>query len=362
MSKLVDLEVLQHDIERIRKTRIRQFILVSIALFSLLSVVNFAGRQTSILFVMLGAILVLSYALGELRRNNIGRASHIVLWVILITITYSMWEGSGVRSAAAIGYPGAPLFALIMTGVRSFWVVYAGMLIFMTVLTWASLNGWREPTEQTRGYLTLIDYAAVLSAVTFVVRVLASDLLRLSGRLHLQMADVKHLADHDTLTGLPNRGMAGHFFEQMLSQSQRDGRKVALVFVDIDNFKIVNDTHGHHVGDELLQHLSDVINGQLRKSDRLVRIAGDEFLILLPGIDKSPDIGPILQKIGLQASQPVVLDGIELTPTLSMGVALAPDHGTSFRELMALADSAMYQAKAAGRNCYQLYQPAAAQS
>lgn len=362
MSKLDDLEVLQHDIERIRKTRIRQFILVAIALFSLLSVVNIAGRQTSILFVMLGAILVLSYALRELRQNHIGRASHIVLWVILISITYSMWEGSGIRSAAVIGYPGALLFALIMTGVRSFWVVYAGMLIFMTALTWASLNGWREPTEQTRGYLTLIDYAAVLSAVTFVVRVLASDLLRLSGRLHLQMADVKHLADHDTLTGLPNRGMAGHFFGQMFSQSQRDDSKVALVFVDIDNFKMVNDTHGHHVGDELLKHLSDVINGQLRKSDRLVRIAGDEFLILLPGIDNNQDIGPILQKIGQQASLPVTIDAIELIPTLSMGVAVAPDHGTTFRELMARADSAMYQAKAAGRNCYRLYQPAAAQS
>ena len=167
----------------------------------------------------------------------------------------------------------------------------------------------------------------------------------------------EHLANHDNLTGLPNRRMAELYFDELMTSSAQEDTGVGLVFVDIDNFKIINDSHGHHLGDALLRHLGQTINGQLRKSDRLVRIAGDEFLILLPGIVKGQDIEFILDKIYQAVSSPVTLHSETLVPAVSMGVAMAPRHGENFRELLTKADHAMYQAKAAGRNQYQFFRP-----
>ncbi len=125
----------------------------------------------------------------------------------------------------------------------------------------------------------------------------------------------------------------------------------------MDNFKTFNDSHGHDLGDELLRHLGNTISGQLRKSDRLVRIAGDEFLILLSGISKGKDVELILDKVRSAVARPVTIHSETVIPALSMGISLAPEHGENFRELVTMADHAMYQAKAAGRNQYQFFRP-----
>jgi diguanylate cyclase len=141
----------------------------------------------------------------------------------------------------------------------------------------------------------------------------------------------------------------------MLRVSKKEKTSVALVFVDVDNFKIINDSHGHQHGDDLLKYLGETISGQLRRSDRLVRIAGDEFLILLPGIGDAINVESILDKINQTVQNPVTIDGETLIPALSMGVALAPAHGEDFRSLMTRADKAMYKAKANGRKQYCFY-------
>lgn len=190
-------------------------------------------------------------------------------------------------------------------------------------------------------------------------------MVMLLAALHIQMDDAtqsklkaEHLANHDNLTGLPNRRMAEHYFQELLHTSRQEDAGVGLVFVDVDNFKTFNDSHGHDLGDELLRHLGRAISAQLRKSDRLVRIAGDEFLITLSGISKGKDVELIQEKIRGAVAQPVTLRSETLVPALSMGIALAPDHGEDFRDLVTKADHAMYQAKAAGRNRYLFFRPA----
>ncbi|MEC8859340.1 MAG: GGDEF domain-containing protein [Pseudomonadota bacterium] len=266
-----------------------------------------------------------------------------------------------------IAYPAVLLLAMVMVGTRSFYVISASMFLFIVILSVATMNGWRPGTEVTRGYLTMIDHLVVLAGSTFLIRVLASDLLLLLERLRQELVVVEqsklaaeHLANHDNLTGLPNRRMAEQLFNDVLEQSLADESTLAFVFLDIDNFKQINDSLGHARGDALLQHLTKTISEQLRRSDKLIRIAGDEFLILIGGLHEGANVEPVLNKIVNAVATPVGLDGVSITPSISMGVTLAPEHGTDFASLLHHADVAMYQAKAAGRGRYEFYRPALA--
>jgi len=352
-------------IQQIRNKRIGQTIVVLLVSISALSLVNLFDTQSVVVPALLFTIVFLLLALVMLRRGHAQGAAALTVFVLFVCVAQAMWGGAGLRSSALMAYPAVLLFAMIMIGKRTFYTALVLMLVYMVVLLIANNNGWRQGLEDATGYRWLWDYAIILIASAFIIRVLSSDLLALLDALHLRMDDAtqsrlkaEHLASHDNLTGLPNRGMAEPYFLELLTLSEQEGSGVGVVFVDVDNFKFINDSHGHHVGDELLRHLGKTIGSQLRKSDRLVRIAGDEFLILLPGISKGQDVEYILKKIYHAVSSPVTLHNATLTPAVSMGVALAPQHGQDFKDLLAKADLAMYQAKAAGRNQYQFFRPA----
>jgi diguanylate cyclase (GGDEF)-like protein len=366
MNKPLYLMRLRQDIDDIRNKRTQQFVIVAILMLSLLAVINALTQQSAILYTQVACISVLSMSLFMLRKGFTQAGAYFVVLILVLVISQAMWTGSGLRSSAVLGLPGVLLLCLIMVNKRIFYILWALMVAYMFVLSWATINGYREGTEQIQGYYTLVDYVLIFSTVTFVIRVLGTDLLNLLGRLRMEMHDVneskleaEHLANHDNLTGLPNRRMAEHYFVEMLENSKKEKAGVALVFVDVDNFKFINDSHGHQHGDDLLKHLGDTISGELRRSDRLVRIAGDEFLILLPGVDKERDVENILDKINQSVHKPVTIDGETLFPALSMGIALAPAQGEDFRKLMICADKAMYKAKADGRNRYYFYSASA---
>lgn len=367
ISQPEPLQQLRHTdpIQQIRNKRIGQGILVMLLAISTLSLVTFLDGQRVVVTMLLFAILFLMLSLLLLRQGHAQKAAALTVLVMFICIAQAMWGGAGLRSSALTGYPAVLLFAMIMIGKRTFYFALAAMLGYMVFLIFATQSGWRIGDEEPMGYRWLGDYGVILIAAAFIIRVLASDLLALLDALHIQMNDAtqsrlhaEHLANHDNLTGLPNRRMAEQYFQELLQTSRQENAGVGLVFVDVDNFKNFNDSHGHDMGDELLRHLGRTIAAQLRKSDRLVRIAGDEFLIMLSGISKGKDVELILEKIRRAVAHPVTLQNETLVPALSMGIALAPDHGEDFRDLVTKADHAMYQAKAAGRNQYQFFRPA----
>lgn len=352
-------------IQQIRNKRIGQGIMVMLLAVSALSLVNFFDNQSVVVLTLLFTIVFLLLSMILLRTGHPQAAAALTVFVMFVCVAQAMWGGAGLRSSALTGYPAVLLFAMIMLGKRTFYLALIAMLIYMVALLYATNNGWRTGLEDATEYRWLGDYGVILLAAAFIIRVLAADLLALLDALHAQMDDVtqsklraEHLANHDNLTGLPNRRVAEAYFQELLTSSQQEETGVGLVFVDVDNFKAINDTHGHHLGDALLRHLGQTIGSQLRKSDRLVRIAGDEFLILLPGIAKGNDVEYLLDKIHQAVSSPVTLHSETLVPAVSMGVALAPQHGKEFHDLLTKADSAMYRAKAAGRSQYQFFQPA----
>ncbi|MHB1565164.1 MAG: diguanylate cyclase domain-containing protein [Acidiferrobacter sp.] len=168
-------------------------------------------------------------------------------------------------------------------------------------------------------------------------------------------AVMHRLAKTDHLTGLLNRSALEERVQTALSRSQSDDTLCALIFLDIDRFKAVNDTFGHAVGDIILKEIGTRLTQDIRVTDCVARLGGDEFVILLTGISTRTMIGPWTNHLMKLLSQPIVTDSATLSVTGSIGIALAPDHATDLEGLLQKADIAMYEAKRAGANCWQIY-------
>ena len=165
---------------------------------------------------------------------------------------------------------------------------------------------------------------------------------------------LEHAALYDPLTELPNRRLFHDRLQTAMLQSRRDRSCLALLYLDLDRFKEVNDRFGHLIGDLLLQEVARRIKGCVRESDTVGRIGGDEFLILLPGIQVPQDAQVVAETLRTMLAKPYVLDGYELETCPSIGIAFYPEHGEDYRQLMRCADEAMYSAKRSGGNRLQV--------
>jgi diguanylate cyclase (GGDEF)-like protein/PAS domain S-box-containing protein len=172
---------------------------------------------------------------------------------------------------------------------------------------------------------------------------------------------MKELVYRDPLTGLPNRRLFEDRLAIALAQAHRYRHRLAVIFVDLDRFKQVNDTLGHAAGDELLRGVAQRLTSCVREGDTVARLAGDEFTLLLPGIHYAEDVATISRKLTDALRQPFPIDGHDVRVTSSGGVALYPEDGENEEMLLRSADTAMYRAKERGRDNFQLFSPAMAE-
>ena len=168
---------------------------------------------------------------------------------------------------------------------------------------------------------------------------------------------LQFVVSHDPLTGLPNRTIFAQRLGQALAQAARYGHKVALLFVDLDGFKVVNDTAGHEAGDRVLREVAERFRESLREGDTVGRHGGDEFVVLIEQYDSAVQVSGVAQKIIDQSTIPFVLDSHEFHISASIGIATYPSDGQDGETLLKHADIAMYRAKEAGKNQYQFYSP-----
>jgi len=168
---------------------------------------------------------------------------------------------------------------------------------------------------------------------------------------------VKLLAYRDTLTGLPNRLLFADRLEQAVMRSERSRTSMALMLVDIDDFKLVNDSFGHDAGDKLIKAVGDLIAKSLRRADTIARLGGDEFAVIIEGIDGPQDAISIADNLTTILEHNVRLDDQETYTSASIGIAVYPDDGKDARSLLKNADTAMFRAKENGRHCFQFYKP-----
>ncbi|KQQ87746.1 diguanylate cyclase domain-containing protein [Massilia sp. Leaf139] len=165
----------------------------------------------------------------------------------------------------------------------------------------------------------------------------------------LQEEQIRHLAHHDMLTGLPNRLLLRDRLRQALLAAERAEHRLAVIFFDLDKFKPVNDSYGHAVGDVLLQQVATRLRATLRASDTLARLGGDEFVVLLPRVNGSGDARKVAEDILRELNRPFMTEGFSLNISASLGVAVYPDCAQDADSLLRCADTAMYEAKLQGR-------------
>lgn len=178
-----------------------------------------------------------------------------------------------------------------------------------------------------------------------------SERMEAQDRLH-------YLAHHDALTGLPNRELFQDRVDQVITRRQWHDRKIAILFLDLDRFKVINDTLGHDIGDRVLQEMSNRLSNLIREGDTVARMGGDEFAIILSDLASYNDVAPIANSIIDGTTEPFTLDGHELFVTTSIGISLFPRDSEDTQGLIKKADVAMYQAKATGKNNFQFYRKA----
>ena len=170
-------------------------------------------------------------------------------------------------------------------------------------------------------------------------------------------AEISHMAHHDPLTGLPNRRLFMNVFSVEIAQARRNRKKLAILFLDLDRFKEINDTLGHEAGDGLLKSVAARLKTKTRQSDTIARIGGDEFSIILADIAHTEGISHIARKILKSFREPFIVAGHELSVTTSMGISVYPDDDADMERLLRCADIAMYYAKRRGGDNYQFYNP-----
>jgi len=169
-----------------------------------------------------------------------------------------------------------------------------------------------------------------------------------------QEQQLTHLAEHDQLTDLPNRALLKERLSAGIARADRYGRKLGVVYMDLDNFKPINDRHGHETGDCLLQAVARRLSDSIRQSDTISRVGGDEFIICLEHLSSEQDAVAATRKIVESLKQPFQILGHQIGVSASIGIAIYPDHGNEADSLLRRADQAMYRAKAEGRSL-QLY-------
>lgn len=251
------------------------------------------------------------------------------------------------------------------------WVVLSTVLLLIIVLLVAISFLMTRPLQHLMMAIREIGQGNLTPKITLSSRDELGQLVRsfqdMAGNLEKSRIKIERLAYHDSLTGLPNRFQAHETLRRMIALSRRENRKMAVLFLDLDNFKRVNDTLGHQVGDQLLKEMGSRLTSVLRAEDVvhldgfraapgvLARLGGDEFIILLPGINSSQDAARVAARILDIVKEPFHFGSEEIYSGSSIGISLFPDDGTEVDDLIKRADAAMYQAKEQGRNNFQFY-------
>jgi diguanylate cyclase (GGDEF)-like protein/PAS domain S-box-containing protein len=223
--------------------------------------------------------------------------------------------------------------------------------------------------QETAYESVLIDKRGQRIPVEFIVRTMLRNgeqmrmtIVRDLRDRHAAQARIHHLAHHDTLTGLPNRSAFMEYLEHLMLGARDGESQLALLFIDLDHFKRVNDSLGHLVGDTLLRTVAARITASLRTTDVVARFGGDEFMVLLPNVAQRADVEEVAQKLLQAIEAPLHAEGRPLSVTASAGIALFPHDGDTPQVLIKHADTAMYLAKARGRAQFRFFDPAMASS
>lgn len=349
----------------LQQQRLRQVLWILLVVFAVLAVMNLLAGHRISGYIELAIMAPLLLALNWNARGRLTHAGALAIAAILIGLCALIVRNQGLYSETLLAFPSLLLFAGMFGFRRIFAVLIGCMAAFVAGLYALHQTGVLHsvplvPMDWWRPFvINLIIVIAGLFAW-----ILARDFSRAMRQLESEKqalleshAHIEVLVQRDALTGLPNRLLARERLAFLLQQARRGGGMVAVMFLDLDNFKTVNDSLGHAAGDHLLCQVAETLRACVRASDTVARVSGDEFLILLGDLQDEDAIVAVVAKATHLLGQPFVLDGVEVLVTASLGIAVSPRDGDTPDVLLKNADMAMYQAKDAGRNTFCFFDP-----
>jgi diguanylate cyclase (GGDEF)-like protein len=316
----------------------------------------------SITFIIFTAGLgFLTIALGFAFKHKIQTSASILLGSMAAMLFALALTGAGLFDLAILGYPALLIFAASMGG-----GMFLSVLLFViaqcTILAWLTIQGFITPNIPTFTWSHLLFILVIFVVTGFSVYILIHDIKRLmrslqreNSKVEQSRAEIQYIAHYDTLTNLPNRFYGEELFSQSLVACEQKQQNLALIFIDLDNFKPVNDALGHAAGDQLLEQLTQCLSESLQTDQYLIRFGGDEFLLLAPFTNDLGQLDQLAETLIHKCASEFEILQNKVVISASLGIACAPKDGTDFKQLCRRADIAMYQAKQNGRNTYHYY-------
>lgn len=339
----------------------RLFQVISVALAGMIVAAAVADGRVQV-FLLAGCLLVAFSAWLAYQRHP-SLAAGVFLWSLTLMLSVLAWKSEGVRDMSLLAYPGVLIFAAILGNK----ILFISLLIFMvgypTLLGILTLTGVHTPYiyETAPRHIVFTDIVLLLTGFSAYLllrdqRHLLDSLRDENERVRESQGTISRLANMDQLTGLANRRQAENAFHRLYRRCVEENCQLALLFLDLDNFKPVNDSLGHAAGDLLLQQLAERMQVLVGEDDVLCRFGGDEFLLLTTCRETDQErVRALAGALISAASTPFYIMQNQIDISGSVGIALAPQHGSDYGQLCRYADMAMYQAKADGRNVYRIY-------
>jgi diguanylate cyclase (GGDEF)-like protein len=348
----------EEDTQALRTRRLFQIANLAIAALAIAALAYAFSAKWNTVSVLLGGIVLMAVCRWLSRRGQTDLGNLVLLVSVTVMMSILMWLSQGLRDAAFLTFPVILIMAGLLVQARQFFAILLSMLVYMAFLTLATTRwGLRVDGGKNSPLDLLRDSSLILGVSGIAIWIIVNDLRGALERVRVQIARAResqtrltYLSQHDELTGLPNRNLGRDRIEQAIVQAQRHQSRVALLFVDLDNFKEVNDTLGHAAGDEFLIEIAQRLQDAVRKSDVVCRHGGDEFVIGISEVAHAGDAASAADKIMARLNQTIRLKGAELAATCSIGIALYPEDARDYEGLLRRADIAMYQAKESGRN------------
>jgi len=332
---------------------------VAISVSAIPDILSARWRNLPPLIAGLGAMAIVMLLVRQGRRNT---AVTVMLSALMGMVGLLMWQNGGLRDTSLLAFPCMLVFAAMLGTRRIYFGLFAAMTAMIALLLVANISGWHVNKLPPLSYNTFVDLVAVLFVTSVIAWLMANDMHSAldavsaqNEKMQAAQERMELMATHDTLTGLPNRSLARDRFEQAAAAARRGEYSVALLYLDLDNFKNVNDTLGHGSGDTLLKLVSDRLASLLRTADTVARLGGDEFLLLVPEVNDGAAVAEIASKVVAGLMAPFDVVGMEIFAGCSMGITMFPADGADFDSLLKKADIAMYRAKESGRNGFRFW-------
>lgn len=328
--------------------------------FGLIYILDLEQNTPIALALDLSCVVGYVVTLVVLRRTeNYTLCANILLVSLAIVITSAIQITGGYLESPILQLTAQlPVTAFLLLGIRA-GVIWLIITIVISAACYASailgIGYVQLMTDQNvvdAMYILLQFVLIMMLGGALVVYETMNSLL--TKRLNEERSKFEHKASHDDLTGIPNRFEFFRRIQSVIGEARERDQKVAIVYLDLDGFKPVNDLLGHHIGDEALQAIARRLQNVLRLSDTTARLGGDEFALILPGIHVPTDIQIIMPKILAAIREPIKVDRLDVVVHASCGVAIFPDHSTDHGALCRYADKAMYLAKEQ-HNTYLVY-------